>query len=165
MIFLPALATALATFFAANFGGEVIHPEEQASLLHIPLTDAESPPVQIRLEELIAKGAVKLTGAELSALISGATVTGYNIEGGWAVVQYKPGGVTEGIVQNSFGQFVLSGTWRMNEEGRICSAGQATGGFFNYNRLYSGCGLDWYRLGSNYYAISGENGLLRLVKR
>jgi hypothetical protein len=153
----------MATFFAANFGGAIVHPEEQASNLHIPFADSDAPPVQIHRDELIAKGAVKLGSAELSALLSGAMVSGYVPDGGFFKWRANADGTADGVLQNPNGQCSLVGKWRVSEKDQLCWHGQVTCSF-NFNRPGGGCS-DWYRLGANYYTVQFGNALLREVRR
>jgi hypothetical protein len=112
-------------------------------------------------DELIAKGAKQLGGAELRQLLSGKKISGPTYDGGALSWTLKSDGSFSGSGQYPSGSTDHRGTWSVNEKGQFCFQNLVSwpGGS---NRDVA-C-QDWYRLGSDFYAIRDGNVLKREVK-
>ena len=125
----------------------------------------------VPVEELLSKGAKKLSKDELSSLLTGATISGR--QRALPDVKFeqtlKPDGSISGGAMNAATQrgFVsLSGKWWVNDNGQSCSELRNS---FGHTPTGTGACQYWYVLGGTYYQAPSddpkEQAILREVKR
>lgn len=109
--------------------------------------------------ELLDKGGQKLDAAAARALVPGVVFTGTNAAGFTGRTEFKPDGTvaasgTRGSVSNSG-----SGTWAVDDSGKVCSKiqwnGGGTGGACNF----------WFKQGEDYYTAQSDSRDQAAVKR
>lgn len=115
---------------------------------------------QSTLADLQAAKAVKLSQAEITRAVTGASVRGPTSSGGTMEIKYKADGTFAGTTQMStFGsdRGVSSGSfghWSVDKTGRLCAEGTTSKG----GHPFKSCGF-LYRLGDKFYvAGSTEQG-------
>jgi hypothetical protein len=118
------------------------------------------------LGELLDKGAKRLDGVELKALIPGATTKGTTIGGRLDVeTSYASDGTARGRFWGGHPEMppLFHGTWNINEQGQMCIDFMAAER--SIGRM-KGCGW-WYSLNGVYYITGGSddrNGVVRSRK-
>ena len=112
-------------------------------------------------DELIAQGAKQLSAAELRQLLSGKEISGPTFGQSTIAWTLKPDGSFSGWGQNMQGEAQNWGTWNVNDKGQFCVEGQAR--WYGGSDQFSGC-TEWFRLGSNFYAVRDGRAVKRQVK-
>ena len=111
---------------------------------------------QSSLDDLIAKGAKRLTAAELKDTLSGAEISGPTAMGFELVWLLKTDGSILGTA--TYSTMPITGKWSVNGEAQFCFDHESSMG------RDAAC-WDWYRLGSDYYATRGPSVMKRRVKK
>lgn len=104
---------------------------------------------QESLGELLDRGAVKMTRAELVAALQNTVMSGDSLrrQGGAVRFEYSPDGTVTGVFRNDNGEFRHAGTWRVEDSGLFVRETTVTpGGDRRTERRF------FYRLGDAYYA-------------
>lgn len=112
-------------------------------------------------ESLLAKGAKRVTKAELKAALADAEIAGLAFRGG--SIQWRLNG--DGTIQGHYYDWRGNetdnvGKWRVSDKGQFCFEITSSGGTFRT----SAC-QDWLKLGENFYALSDGYAQKRSVKK
>lgn len=110
---------------------------------------------------LIAKGAKALTAVELKRILPGSDIAGAALRGGSIQWTLR----TDGSIAGSFYDLTgngteVAGTWRIGDKGQFCFRIQGSGGVYTQ----SSC-EDWFKLGSNFYAVRDGEAVRRTIKK
>ena len=81
---------------------------------------------QKTLGEILDQGAKKLSAEEFKSLVSGATISGTTLTGFDFSTKYSPDGTHSGSAQNMQGSSGISGTWKIDDSGKLCGQTQST---------------------------------------
>lgn len=112
-------------------------------------------------QDLESKGAKRLAAGELRPVLTGARVSGDSLRG-IAHLEWSLGGdgALNGTVSSQHGSFTQTGTWNITDDGKLCYA--VVGSIAEASAR--GC-QEWYRLGSDHYAVEGARAVKRDVAR
>jgi len=111
-------------------------------------------------DELMAKGATQLSGTELKLLLSGKQISGPTFDGATLNWTLKSDGSFSGYGQFPNGRTTHVGTWNINEKGQFCFSNQVS---WSGGSLLDLACQDWFRLGTDFYAIRDGHVLKRQV--
>lgn len=116
---------------------------------------------------LVERGAVRLDSSALKSLLSGASIAGPSIKGGMNVSwTFKPDGNVSGSSQFLFvqaGDYPQVGTWQVDAD-RLCVQLRAMDPSTTVAyRLREDACEEWYRLGSDHFAVQGGSAMVRKV--
>ena len=107
-------------------------------------------------DELVKKGAVRLTSAELKQFISGVVVEGPSQNNPSVIFTTKFN--SDGSYESSFttakgAPAANAGSWTIREDGALCTEGRATG----RGRGAIGRCSHWYKLDNQYYVADADD--------
>lgn len=103
---------------------------------------------QVRVDDLLAKGAKRLTAPEIRAVIVGSEVSGEGKLGGTLYEVARADGSLSGTGVGTQGSFSYFGTWSINDNGDYCFARESN----DWPWSMKGCER-WFVLGSDYFAV------------
>ncbi len=115
-------------------------------------------------QDLESKGAQRLAAGELRSALTGSRISGDTLRQRWNI-EWSLGsdGALNGSVANQYGSFTQTGTWNVTEDGKFCYTVSGSGGPESGGNL-RGC-QEWYRLGTDHYAVEGTLVAKRVVAR
>jgi len=120
------------------------------------------PPDGVLLGDLLAMGAKKLSGAEVTATLTRGVLHGQSESGGMVAVSYKPDGSVTGTIN---GNDLADGKWRTEASGRTCVDFWIP----RYRKSWKDVCRYWFKLGEALYvAVDSESDRssgARMMKR
>ena len=116
-------------------------------------------------DELIAKGATKLSSAQLREAIVGSVISGPAFGSSVLLEWYvaRDGSLT-GSAFWSQGNVAQNGSWRIDDAGQFCFDMKGAPGTPHGYGSTSGC-WEWFRSGGVLYAAAGKTALQRTVAK
>ena len=113
---------------------------------------------QSSIDELIAKGAKPVDAAELRETLAGAVIAGPAYRGKeFQWVLNKDGSVSGWTIWTDGAKYENPGKWSVNDKGQFCfRLAEASGD--------AAC-QDWFKLGSEYFAVRNGQVLKRTVRK
>ena len=116
---------------------------------------------QSNVGELTQQGGKKLSKEELQQLhAGGVTYKGALTNGGTFTEQHKTDGSVSGSAQTPRGSSGLTGTWTINDEGRLCTVVTIVA---NGNKL-DACRVIW-KQGDKYFSSDGDAPATAVISR
>jgi hypothetical protein len=125
---------------------------------------AYSQDIPATVGELTGKGGTQLSTEELKTLLSGATITGMQMNVPTSFKNlYKPDGTIEGAITDGPSQHSIDGNWTVTGGGLVLSDFRPAQGRPFQGKAY------WYKLGDRYFQAGGtapyEKVMVREVTR
>ena len=122
------------------------------------LAHAQEP---ITVTELLAKGGTRLSGEELTRLVSGATMSGTQVNRPETTFEnvLKADGTLSGFARFPGETVGVSGTWSVDGQGRLCSDLRNTRG-----AKFGSCTF-YFQLDGNYFSAPSEDRDAKIYRR